>query len=644
MHEYQFSASKDRLGKIIEQYPIPMAITDTSGNIEYFNNKFTETFGYTIDDISTAEQWWTTIYPDKEYRKIVRLSWEKAKIKAENSGSQIESQEWDVTCKDGSIHHIEFDMTPITDGAVISMNDITETQHTIDVLRDSEELLSSLVEESPWDTQLFNADGVMIKANNAWIKLWNIKNPEEIIGKYNIFNDEQIISLGYNKLIKEVLTGKTITLPETVYDPETSGYSGRKRIVKTKIYPLKDRNNHVKNFVIVHMDITDNKKREEELRLAQKMDSIGRLAGGIAHDFNNMLGVILGYTEMAIKDVDSSLPLYKQLNAIHNAASRSTTLTKQLLGFASKQSVTPKIINLNDAIECTQRMLQQLLGENIDLEWLPEHKIWPIKMDPSQISQILANLCLNAKDAIADIGKVIIKTENITLDETYCAMHPKCTPGKYAMLIVSDNGCGIDEDNIDKIFEPFFTTKEVANSSGLGLSVTYGIIQQNNGIIDIQSKIGEGTTIKIYLPQHTTISEIIPEKEHENPLIKHGNETILLVDDEAVILKVTATMLKDNGYKVLTASTPEEAILIAKKELANIDVIITDVIMPEMNGRDLANKISAFIPGIKTIFMSGYTADVIAQHGVLDDGIHFIQKPFLSKPLSQKIREVLDGK
>ncbi len=249
---------------------------------------------------------------------------------------------------------------------------------------------------------------------------------------------------------------------------------------------------------------------------------------------------------MAIKDTTSDLPLYEQLNAIHNAASRAKTLTKQLLGFACKQPVVPKIININDAIECTQRMLQQLVGENIDLVWSPKRETCPIKMGPSQISQILANLCINAKDAITNIGKIVIETNNITLDDTYCTTHPGSTPGKYAMLTVSDNGCGMDKDTEDKISEPFFTTKD--------------------------------------------------------------------------------------------------AIHLAEKHLTDIDLLMTDVIMPEMNGRDLADKISAFVPDIKTLFMSGYTADVIAQHGVLEDGIDFIQKPFLSKPLCKKLREVLDSK
>jgi PAS domain S-box-containing protein len=380
---------------------------------------------------------------------------------------------------------------------------------------------------------------------------------------------------------------------------------------------------------------------EDQYRQAQKMESVGRLAGGVAHDFNNMLGVILGYTEILQNKISPDQPIYAALQEIHKAADRSADLTRQLLAFARRQTVSPKVLELNETVEGMLNMLLRLIGEDIDLVWLPGTDLWPIMVDPAQIDQILANLCVNGRDAIAGVGKMTIETRNVFLNKSYCNKFPGSIPGEYILLAVSDDGCGMDNDTLENLFEPFFTTKEVGQGTGLGLATVYGIVKQNNGFINVCSKPGEGTTCNLYLSRYVG-EKAQMQKESQTEPVGHGNETILLVEDEPAILEMATAMLEMQGYTVLAATIPCEAILMAEKYDSEIHLLMTDVVMPEMNGRDLAKKLLSLRPDIKYLFMSGYTANVIAHRRVLDEGINFIQKPFTLQDLSTKVREVLD--
>ena len=398
----------------------------------------------------------------------------------------------------------------------------------------------------------------------------------------------------------------------------------------------------------VHHDITEEKHREAEkeklqsqLNQAQKMEAVGRLAGGVAHDFNNMLSVIHGNAEIALEDVDPSQPLHDNLLEIQKAAQRSTNVVRQLLAFARQQTIAPKVLDLNETVEEMLKMLRRLIGEDIDLSWQPGHDIWPVKMDPAQIDQILANLSVNARDAIAGVGKLTIETGKATFDASYCAEHPGFVPGDFVLLAVSDNGSGMDAETQKNLFEPFFTTKEVGQGTGLGLATVYGIAKQNNGFVNVYSEPDQGTTFKIYLPRHRTVDETT-RPEIVDAEESHGSETILLVEDETTILKMTRMMLERLGYTVLTAVTPGEAMDVAREHSEEINLLMTDVVMPEMNGRDLAGKLLSLYPNLKWLFMSGYTANVIAHHGVLEEGVNFIQKPFSKQELSRHVRKALD--
>jgi len=389
-------------------------------------------------------------------------------------------------------------------------------------------------------------------------------------------------------------------------------------------------------------DITERLSLETQLQQAQKLESVGRLAGGVAHDFNNMLSVIIGHTELAMSRLDPDRPLFADLQEIRKAAGRSAELTQQLLAFARKQTVAPRVLDLNETVEGTLKMLRRLIGEDIDLRWLPGETMWPVRMDPSQIDQILANLCINARDAIAGNGRITIETNVTTFDEAYCADHPGFTAGDFVVLAVSDDGKGMDKETLGRIFEPFFTSKEIGRGTGLGLATVYGIVRQNDGFINVYSEPGSGTTFRIYLPRHGGESA---EAAREAPSVPagRGNETILLVEDEPAILNLARMLLEGFGYTVLAAPTPGEAIRLAEELAGKIHLLIADVVMPQMNGRELAANLTSRYPDLKRLFMSGYTADVIAHHGVLDEGVNFIQKPFSVQDLAAKVREVLDG-
>ena len=380
---------------------------------------------------------------------------------------------------------------------------------------------------------------------------------------------------------------------------------------------------------------------QSQLLQAQKMESVGRLAGGVAHDFNNMLSVIFGHVEMIAEQLVDNDPIAHDLAEIKMAAGRSADLTRQLLAFARKQTVSPQVLDLNTTVGGMLKMLKRLIGEDVHLSWVPADHLWPVLLDPTQIDQILANLTVNARDAINGVGRVIIETSNTTLDADYCAAHMGLKPGDYVLLSVSDNGCGMDRETRQHIFEPFFTTKEVGRGTGLGLATIYGIVKQNAGYIDVYSEPGRGSTFRIFFPRYQGELAKPQESLVERALL--GQETILMVEDEAAILAIGQRMLERLGYTVLTAASPSEAEHLAASHQGTIDLLLSDVIMPEMNGRELAERLAQERPKMAVLFMSGYTANVIAHHGVLDPGVHFIQKPFSKRDLAAKVRQAIDG-
>ena len=397
-------------------------------------------------------------------------------------------------------------------------------------------------------------------------------------------------------------------------------------------------------------DISERRQAEQErtrlrsqLLQAQKMESVGRLAGGIAHDFNNMLQVILGNCALAIEQAPPGSLLHSELLGIQKSANRSAALTRQLLTFARKQNVTPGVLDLNETVGGMLQMLQRLIGENIHLVWTPGHDLWPVKMDPAQIDQVLANLAINARDAIRDQGKLLIETSNAHLDESNAHISADFVPGDYVLLSVTDTGSGMTKEVLEHLFEPFFTTKEIGRGTGLGLAMVFGIVKQNRGLIQVVSAPDQGATFKLYFPR-TQSGEKVETTEAPAPGPPHGTETILMVEDEQQILELGGTFLQRCGYTALLAATPEAALQLAgQQKKGAIHLLVTDVVMPGMNGRELKEKMEALHPGVKTLMMSSYASETLAQQSGADPKSHFLQKPFTFEGLAQKIRDVLDS-
>ncbi len=506
------------------------------------------------------------------------------------------------------------------------------------------ELLASAIEQSGEAIIIIDANRIVQYVNPVFETATG-KKREEAIGR---------------PLPHEDSDTQDITFFRNFWETLSSGKVWRGRIINRKkdgtLYteevtasPVFNSAGVIVNYVSVSRDITDilklqqdKEKLQEQFLQSQKMESVGRLAGGVAHDFNNMLSVILGHTQLSLDAINAQHPLYMHLQEINQAALRSADLTRQLLAFARKQTIAPKVLDLNNTISGLLNMLRRLLGEDIDLAWLPGANLWPIRIDPAQVDQILTNLAVNARDAIDKTGHITIETENLALDADYCSGHDGFIPGDFVVVSVSDSGCGMEKEVLDHLFEPFFTTKKVGEGTGLGLATVYGIVKQNAGFINVYSERGKGSTFRIYLPKFA--HELNPEKAvtpAERP--KGGHETIMLVEDEAAVQKLAKIMLERLGYTVIAASTPNGALRLAEEYAGEIHLLLVDVVMPEMTGRDLSERLIGLRPNLKRLFMSGYTANVIAHHGVLDEGVHFVQKPFSSKTLAAKVREALEG-
>jgi PAS domain S-box-containing protein len=517
-------------------------------------------------------------------------------------------------------------------------------KQSVDALQESEARLHFLVQNASDSLVIVNADGSQRYVSPAAERITGFP-VAELAGKpldALIHPDDMpAVTAAWNEAVAH--PDKTVTV-QYRHIHQSKGWVFSEAIAQSFL------SEPAINGVIASVrDISERKKAEEEnnklqaqLTQSQKMESVGRLAGGVAHDFNNMLAVILGQTEMTLERLDPSHPLFANLQDIHKAAQRSADLTQQLLAFARKQAVAPVALNLNETVESLLTMLRRLIGEDVNLVWRPGKDLAQVTMDPTQVDQILVNLCVNARHAIGDTGQIVIETANVVLDSGDGDDHPDLPPGEYVRLLVSDSGCGMNAETLAQLFEPFFTTREIGQGTGLGLSTVYGIVKQNQGGVTVHSAPGQGATFSIYLPRRKIWDVCAAQDDPASPET-NGHETILLVEDEPMILEMTTTMLELQGYRVLPASTPGEAIRLAREHQGDIHLLVTDVVMPEMNGRDLAKHLLSLYPNIKRLFMSGYTANVIAHHGVLDPGVHFIQKPFSSRDLVAKARETLDG-
>ena len=597
--------------------------------LEFVNPALEGILGHSMEKL-TSEPFITFIHPDD---RALALDRHQRRMRGEHLDRSVDFR---VITPDGTVKWININNQVIDwEGSPANLGFVADITQRKQAEREQARLMSA-IEQSTDVIVITDPEGAIQYVNPAFMKVTGYTREEAAGQNPSILKSGHQDDPFYQKLWSTITGGDTFRGRMVNKRKDGTLYTEY-----ATISPVVDAKGRIVNFVAVKRDITEREKLQSQLYQARKMESVGRLAGGVAHDFNNKLAIINGYAEMAIDMIDPLDPLGETIREIHTAGMQSADIVRQLLAFARQQTISPVLLDLNDTISGMLKMLQRLIGENIDLTWNPGGNLWPVKIDPSQVDQVMANLAVNARDAIDDVGKLTIGTKNVVAGEDYRRMYPYFVPGKYVVLTVSDTGCGMDQEVKDHLFDPFFTTKGIGKGTGLGLSTIYGIVKQNGGFINVYSEPGQGSVFTIYFPAHEAAESSVSPLEASGRKIPVGSETILLVEDEPAILKMGKGMLERLGYTVFSAETPNDALRAASEYDGTIDLLITDVIMPEMNGRELSSQLSRSHHGLKTLYMSGYTADVIARHGVLDEGVQFIQKPFSMQDLAVKVRETI---
>jgi two-component system, cell cycle sensor histidine kinase and response regulator CckA len=612
-----------------------IAVVDMEGRRIFNSVSYQKVLGYSPAELQ-ASSGFEQIHPDDRERV------KRAAAEARRTGVG-KTLEYRLRHKNGSWLVLESTSSVIqnADGQpeklVIVNRDVTERKKADESLRRLETGFRSVVEDAPYGIYRANTAGRFLQVNPALKKMLGYETTEELLDKDlpgEIFRYPE----EYQRLTELLIRTEEIKDLEMEWKrkdstPITVRCSGRR---------VNEENGGLAYFEAFAEDVTEKRILERQLRMAQKMEAIGRLSGGIAHDFNNLLGVIIGYSRVLKRELGASNPLAEHALEIEKAGQRAASLTKQLLAFSRQQVLSPAILNLNTLASDMEKMLPQLLGEDIEVSLVLDPKLGNVKADQSQLEQVIMNLAVNARDAMPDGGKLKIETSNAELDQAYVRNHPGSKIGSFVLLAVTDTGTGMDAATLTHIFEPFFTTKELGKGTGLGLATVYGIVKQSNGYIGLESAIGKGTSFQIYLPRYAG-QAVADELKTDSPDNLRGSETILLVEDSEPLRKLAKSFLDSRGFQVLSAESGEDALEVAKRFGGPFDLLLTDVVMPGMNGRILAENLLLRQPGIKVLYMSGYTDSFIAGHGVLDPGIHLLHKPFIEEVLIRKVREVLDG-
>jgi PAS domain S-box-containing protein len=497
--------------------------------------------------------------------------------------------------------------------------------------------LNALIENSPFAILVLDPEQKVQLYNPAFENLFQSTHKEDI-GKpiAVLFPNEK--TLPEARAVSEATSGKTHIMQIHHRKRKDGSYID----VELYLVPLTV-DGRVLGSLGIYQDVTERRVLEQQLRMGQKMEAVGRLSGGIAHDFNNLLGVILGYIQVIKRSLDPGNSMYEYAEEVEKASHRAVALTRQLLAFSRQQVLEPVILSLNTLVTDMQKMLPRLIGEDIDLNLILDPNISLVKADPGQVEQVLMNLAVNARDAMPDGGKLTIQTADSEIDAAFAREHPGSVPGKYVRLTVKDTGTGIDPDIQSQIFEPFFTTKGRDKGTGLGLATVYGIVKQSNGYITVDSEKGKGASFAVYLPRIEQAASA-PIKSSPETLTTRGCENVLLVEDAEPLRKLAELFLKENGYQVIAAADGSEALEVAAQFPGPIHLLLTDVVMPGINGRVLAERLAPNHPGMKVLYMSGYTDSFIAGHGVLEPGTHLLRKPFTEEILARKVRDLLDGK
>jgi PAS domain S-box-containing protein len=635
--------SEEKYRTILENIEDGYFEVDIAGNFTFFNDSLCRLLGYSRDEMMGMNN---RQYTDEENApKLYR-----AFNQVYRTGEPTKGFDWEVIRKDRAKRYVETSVSSIknSSGQPIGfrgiVRDITERKQIEETLRVSESRYRSLFDGVPIGLYRTTAAGEIIDANPALVEMLGYLDWESL-SKVNAA--DTYIDPEEQKMWQPLMEQEGIVRN---FQKQLQHRDGTVIWVEENARAVCDAEGRVLFYEGSFQDITERKRAEEEmaalqeqLRQSQKMESIGRLAGGIAHDFNNLLTIIKGYSQLSLIELKEGDPLKENIEEVKKAADRAADLIRQLLAFSRRQVMEMRVLDLNILLQNLDKMLRRVIGEDIELVTLLAEDLGRVKTDPGQIEQVILNLAVNARDAMPSGGKLTIETANVELDETYARRHVAVTPGRYVMLAVSDTGVGMTPEVRDRVFEPFFTTKEKGKGTGLGLSTVYGIVKQSEGNIWIYSEPGHGTTFKIYLPQVEELLEEVKEKVVGEEL-PCGSETVLVVEDEEEVRKVAVRILRGQGYKVLEASNGADTLMICKEQKEPIHLILTDVVMPQMSGRQLVEQLRQVYQNLKVLYMSGYTDNTIVHHGVLEEGINYIQKPFTVGALAGKVREVLDNK
>jgi PAS domain S-box-containing protein len=621
-------ASEQRFSRAFNLSPLPMHIISLENSrYIYVNDSFLEATGFSREELIGRTGDEMNLWVSREERTKTFQSF-REKQRLNNIEFKYRRKDGEIRTGLGSSEMILLDDKP----CVLSViNDITERKR-------AEEDRDRFFTVSLDMLCLMDFAGYFKRLNPAWEKTLGYSNEELMARSYIHFvhpeDRERTLELA-----QRVLAGENIQNFE-------NRYICRNGSVRWLLWSLTPYPEQQLVYAVAH-DITERKRAEaewkraeENLRQAQKMDAIGRLAGGVAHDFNNLMTAVIGYSEMALRKAEADSPISSDIQEIKKAGERAASLTSQLLAFGRKQMLQPKILNLNSVLENIQKMLRRLIGENIDIAFIPDAKLGLVKADPGQLEQVIVNLAVNARDAMPEGGKLTLETANVDISDEYAFNQLEVSPGHYVMFAMTDSGSGMDVKTMAKIFEPFYTTKEFGKGTGLGLSMVYGIIKQSGGHVAVYSELGVGTTVKLYLPRIVE-EQTAPAPTSDLSLAKPGSATILLVEDEKVVRDLTARILRDLGYEVLVAGDGKEALEVAAGHLEKLSLVISDLVMPQMGGRELAEKLQLLKPEIKLILMSGYTENSILHQGGFGKNLSFLQKPFSYDALATKVRDAM---